>query len=167
MDISKVLIIIAMACLPTFAVTNQFRGVNWADKRDNFVSEVLVLSGLSLSDTYESASIVADRVIGQFVELLGTNSVRLPINEPTASTFWNTYTGVIDVGLRKGRVVIGYWGPAQPSGPKNMDNWWAMWDTVVKKYGEDPNAYFEIFNEPHMYTKEELKIGRASCRERV
>jgi len=31
-----------------------------------------VLSGLSLSDTYESASIVADRVIGQFVELLGT-----------------------------------------------------------------------------------------------
>ena len=67
MDISKVLIIIAMACLPTFAVTNQFRGVNWADKRDNFVSEVLVLSGLSLSDTYESASILADRVIGQFV----------------------------------------------------------------------------------------------------
>jgi hypothetical protein len=162
MDISKVLIIIAMACLPTFAVTNQFRGVNWADKRDNFVSEVLVLSGLSLSDTYESASIVADRVIGQFVELLGTNSVRLPINEPTASTFWNTYTGVIDVGLRKGRVVLGYWGPAQPSGPKNMDNWWAMWDTVVKKYGEDPNAYFEIFNEPHMYTKEELRNLYAS-----
>ena len=166
MDISKVLIIIAMACLPTFAVTNQFRGVNWADKRDNFVSEVLVLSGLSLSDTYESASIVADRVIGQFVELLGTNSVRLPINEPTASTFWNTYTGVIDVGLRKGRVVIGYWGPAQPSGPKNMDNWWAMWDTVVKKYGEDPNAYFEIFNEPHMYTKEQLKDLYASWLER-
>jgi hypothetical protein len=55
-------------------------------------------------------------------------------------------------------VVLGYWGPAQPSGPKNMDNWWAMWDTVVKKYGEDPNAYFEIFNEPHMYTKEELRI---------
>src|SRR5690554_7579715 len=110
MDISKVLIIIAMACLPTFAATNQFRGVNWADKRDNFVSDVLVLSGLSLTDTYESASIVADRVIGQFVELLGTNSVRLPINEPTASTFWNTYTGVIDVGLKKGRVVLGYWG---------------------------------------------------------
>jgi hypothetical protein len=162
MDISKVLIIIAMAYFPAFAVTNQFRGVNWADKRDNFVSEVLVLSGLSLSDTYESASIVADRVIGQFVELLGTNSVRLPINEPTVSTFWNTYTGVIDVGLKKGRVVLGYWGPAQPSGPKNMDNWWAMWDTVVKKYGEDPNAYFEIFNEPHMYTKEELRNLYAS-----
>lgn len=162
MDIIKIIAIIVMAYFPAFAVTNQFRGVNWADKRDNFVSEVLVLSGLSLSDTYESASIVADRVIGQFVELLGTNSVRLPINEPTVSTFWNTYTGVIDVGLKKGRVVLGYWGPAQPSGPKNMNDWWAMWDTVVKKYGEDPNAYFEIFNEPHMYTKEELRNLYAS-----
>ena len=33
----------------SFAVTSQFRGVNWADKRDNFVSDVLVLSGLSQS----------------------------------------------------------------------------------------------------------------------
>ncbi|NLB64709.1 MAG: carbohydrate-binding protein, partial [Fibrobacter sp.] len=74
-----------MLYFPAFAVTNQFRGVNWADTRDNFVSDVLVLSGLSTKDTYESASIVANRVIGQFVELLGTNSVRLPINEPTVS----------------------------------------------------------------------------------
>lgn len=162
MNIIKIIAIIVMAYFPAFGVTNHFRGVNWADKRDNFVSEVLVLSGLSLSDTYESASIVAERVIGQFVELLGTNSVRLPINEPTVSTFWNTYTGVIDVGLKKGRVVLGYWGPAQPSGPKNMDDWWVMWDNVVNKYGEDPNAYFEIFNEPHMYTKEDLRNLYAS-----
>lgn len=113
-----------------FFCGNQFCGVNWADKRDNFVSDVLVLSGLSLSDTYESASVVADRVIGQFVSLMGTNSVRIPVNEPTVSTFWNTYTGVIDMALTKGRVVMGYWGPAQPSGPKNMNDWWAMWAKV-------------------------------------
>lgn len=146
-----------VVCVNSFAVTNQFRGVNWADKRDNFVSDVLVLSGLSLSDTYESASVVADRVIGQFVEVLGTNSVRIPINEPTASKYWNTYKAVIDVGTSYGRVDIGYWGPAQPSGPNNMDDWWKMWKTVVDDYGEDPNVYFEIFNEPHMYSKNDLR----------
>ena len=156
----KSLIVLSFAfllCANSYAVTSQFRGVNWADKRDNFVSDVLLLSGTSLSDTYESASVVAERVIGQFQELLGTNSVRIPINEPTASKFWNTYTGIIDVGLSKGRVAIGYWGPAQPSGPKNMNDWWKMWETVVKKYGNHPNAYFEIFNEPHMYSKDELR----------
>lgn len=146
-----------LLCANSYAVTSQFRGVNWADKRDNFVSDVLLLSGTSLSDTYESASVIAERVIGQFQELLGTNSVRIPINEPTASKFWSTYTGIIDVGLSKGRVAIGYWGPAQPAGPKNMNDWWKMWETVVKKYGDHPNAYFEIFNEPHMYSKDELR----------
>ena len=166
MNVFKIVMIGAMVCSPAFAATNQFRGVNWADKRDNFVSDVLVLSGLSLTDTYESASVVAERVVGQFVELLGTNSLRLPINEPTVSTFWNTYTGVIDVALTKGRVFLSYWGPAQPSGPKNMGAWWAMWDTVIKKYGVNKNAYFEIFNEPHMYTKTELRTLYASWLDR-
>ena len=141
----------------SFAVTSQFRGVNWADKRDNFVSDVLVLSGMSLSDNYQSASVVAERVIGQFQELLGTNSVRVPVNEPTVSRFFDTYTGALDVALKRGRLVMGYWGPAQPSGPKNMDDWWNMWAKLVEKYGTHPNAYFEIFNEPHMYNKDQLR----------
>ena len=153
----SVLIATALSAVSSFAVTSQFRGVNWADKRDNFVSGVLVLSGMSLSDNYQSASVVADRVIGQFQELFGTNSVRIPVNEPTILTFWDTYTGVIDMGLSKGRVVMGYWGPAQPSGPKNMNDWWSMWAKIVEKYGDHPNAYFEIFNEPHMYSKDELR----------
>ncbi len=153
----SVLAATALSAVSSFAVTSQFRGVNWADKRDNFVSGVLVLSGMSLSDNYQSASVVADRVIGQFQELFGTNSVRIPVNEPTVLTFWDTYTGVIDMGLSKGRVVMGYWGPAQPSGPKNMDDWWKMWARIVEKYGDHPNAYFEIFNEPHMYSKDELR----------
>ena len=147
----------AISAVNSFAVTSQFRGVNWADKRDNFVSDILVLSGMSLSDNYQSASVVADRVIGQFQELFGTNSVRIPVNEPTVLKFWDTYTGVIDMGLSKGRIVMGYWGPAQPSGPKNMNDWWSMWAKIVEKYGDHPNAYFEIFNEPHMYSKTELR----------
>jgi len=152
-----ILAAMAISSVSSFAVTSQFRGVNWADKRDNFVSDVLVLSGMSLSDNYQSASVVADRVIGQFQELFGTNSVRIPVNEPTILKFWDTYTGVIDMGLSKGRIVMGYWGPAQPSGPKNMNDWWSMWAKIVEKYGDHPNAYFEIFNEPHMYSKDELR----------
>ena len=40
----------------SFAVTSQFRGVNWADKRDNFVSDVLVLSGMSRLLWWRNAS---------------------------------------------------------------------------------------------------------------
>jgi hypothetical protein len=83
--------------------------------------------------------------------------VRIPVNEPTILKFWDTYTGVIDMGLSKGRIVMGYWGPAQPSGPKNMNDWWSMWAKIVEKYGDHPNAYFEIFNEPHMYNKSQLR----------
>jgi hypothetical protein len=131
--------------------------VNWADKRDNFVSDVLVLSGLSLSDNYQSASVVAERVIGQFQELLGTNSVRMPVNEPTILNAFDMYSGALDVALEHGRLVMGYWGPSQPSGPKNMDDWWKMWAKLVEKYGDHPNAYFEIMNEPHMYSKNDLR----------
>ena len=147
----------AISAVNSFAVTSQFRGVNWADKRDNFVSDVLVLSGLSLSDNYQSASVVAERVIGQFQELLGTNSVRMPVNEPTILNAFDMYSGALDVALEHGRLVMGYWGPSQPSGPKNMDDWWKMWAKLVEKYGDHPNAYFEIMNEPHMYSKNDLR----------
>lgn len=139
------------------AATNEFRGVNWADPRDNFVSDKLVLTGMSKSDTYESASVVADRVIGQFQELLGTNSVRIPVNEATILDWWNTYTGVIDMGLSKGRMILCYWGPAHGAGPANMDRFWSMWAKLVEKYADEPNAYFEIFNEPNMYNKDQLR----------
>ena len=148
---------IALSAVNSFAITSQFRGVNWADKRDNFVSDVLVLSGLSLSDNYQSASVAAERIIGQFQELLGTNSVRMPVNEPTILNAFDMYSGALDVALKHGRLVMGYWGPSQPSGPSNMENWWKMWAKLVEKYGEHPNAYFEIMNEPHMYNKDQLR----------
>ena len=153
----RVLGLAFLLCANSYAVTSQFRGVNWADKRDNFVSDVLVLSGLSLSDNYQSASVVAERVIGQFQELLGTNSVRMPVNEPTILNAFDMYSGALDVALEHGRLVMGYWGPSQPSGPKNMNDWWKMWGKLVEKYGDHPNAYFEIFNEPHMYNKDQLR----------
>ena len=37
-----------------------------------------------------------------------------------------------------------------------MNAFWNMWKTVVDKYGSNDNAYFEIFNEPNMYSKSDL-----------
>ena len=94
----------SLVCLGTSnasAATNQFRGVNWADARDNFQPGIIYVSGLSSSDTYASASTVTDRVVGQFRSLLGTNSTKLPINEATVSQYWSTYTGAIDMALSK------------------------------------------------------------------
>ena len=153
-----VLASLLLACMasPSHGATNQFRGVNWADKRDNFQSGVLYLSGLSSTDTYASASIVADRIIGQFMSKMGSNSVRMPINEATVSQFWGTYTGAIDMALSKGRVVLGYWGKASGANPPDMNAWWSMWSTVISKYGKNPNLYVEVFNEPSGYDKTAL-----------
>ena len=52
----------ALGSSQAHASTNQFRGVNWADQRDNFVNGVLYVSGLSASDTYASASATAGQV---------------------------------------------------------------------------------------------------------
>ncbi len=137
------------------ATTSQFRGVNWADQRDNFVNGVLYPSGLSASDTYSSAATVADRVVGQMYSITGANTVRIPINEPTVANYWGTYTGAIDTALGKGNVIFAYW--AHTGGrPPNVTAFGQMWDRVVAKYGGNPNAYFEVINEPHGYGTTDL-----------
>jgi len=138
------------------ASTSQFRGVNWADSRDNFQSGVLYVTGLSSSDTYNSASATGTAVVTQFVSKLGANAVRMPINEATVTSYWSTYTGAIDAVLTKGIVVLGYWDSAKTNKPADMNAFWSMWQTVVDKYGANPNAYFEVFNEPNMYSATDL-----------
>jgi len=140
---------------PAHAATNQFRGVNWADQRDNFVNGVLYVSGLSASDTYSSAAAMANQVVGQMYSITGANTVRMPINEPTVANYWNTYTGAIDTALSKGNVILAYW--AYTGGrPPNTGAFDQMWDKVVAKYGGNPNAYFEVINEPHGYSTADL-----------
>ncbi|GAA3435127.1 RICIN domain-containing protein [Kutzneria kofuensis] len=133
------------------ASTSQFRGVNWADQRDNFVNGVLYVSGLGASDTYSSAATVADRVVGQMYSITGADTVRMPINEPTVAGYWGTYTGAIDTALSKGKVILAYW--AYTGGkPSSITGFNQMWDKVVAKYGSNPNAYFEVINEPYSYS---------------
>ncbi|MES1173413.1 MAG: cellulase family glycosylhydrolase [Myxococcales bacterium] len=149
-------IAICLGATPAWATTNQFRGVNWGDSRDNFQSGVVYVSGLSSSDTYSSALATGTKVMSQFVSKLGANAVRMPINEATVSGYWSTYTGAIDGVLSQGSVVLCYWDSAKTNKPPDMNAFWNMWKTVVAKYGANENAYFEIFNEPNMYSTNDL-----------
>lgn len=140
---------------PARASTSQFRGVNWADPRDNFVNGVLYVSGLSSTDTYSSAATVANQVVGRLYSITGANTVRMPINEPTVADYWGTYTGAIDAALTKGKVILAYW--AHTGGrPSNTAAFNQMWDRVIARYGSNPNAYFEVINEPHGYSTTDL-----------
>jgi hypothetical protein len=147
--------VVAVGQHQAHASTSQFRGVNWADQRDNFVNGVLYPSGLSASDTYASASVVANQVVGQMYSITGGNTVRMPVNEPTVSSYWGTYTGAIDAALSKGNVILAYW--AYTGGkPPNTSAFYQMWDTIVGKYGGNPNAYFEVVNEPYALSSTDL-----------
>ncbi|KUM84215.1 carbohydrate-binding protein [Streptomyces pseudovenezuelae] len=137
------------------ASTSQFRGVNWADQRDNFVNGVLHPSGLGASDTYSSASAVADQVVGQMYAVTGANTVRMPVNEPTVADYWTTYTGAIDTALTKGNVILAYWAYSGGK-PASTAGFNQMWDKIVQKYGSNPNAYFEVINEPYGYSTTSL-----------
>lgn len=138
-----------------FAATNQIKGVNWADSRDNFVNGVLYPSGLSSSDTYSTSETVAAQVVGQLFSLTGANTVRMPINEPTVADNWSAYTGAIDEALTKGNVILAYWAYANGE-PASVSAFDSMWDTVIAKYGSNPNAYFEPINEPYGYSTSAL-----------
>src|SRR5690349_24864290 len=92
----------ASAAAPT-TDTTQFKGVNWADPRDNFADDELQLSGLSTTDTYAQTYTKASRIIAAFRTNLGANTVRLPINPYTVNGSYRTsYRGVIDAATAPG-----------------------------------------------------------------
>ncbi|MEP6610785.1 MAG: ricin-type beta-trefoil lectin domain protein [Mucilaginibacter sp.] len=132
------------------------KGVNWAADGDNFSDGILVLSGLTSSDSYATVSAKADAVLSGIQTNTGANTVRLPVNYSTVSqAWWGSYTGIIDKAVSKGmNVILGYW-EAKSSEDGKIDNttqFWSMWQTIVTKYGSSPHVYFEIFNEPHGYS---------------
>jgi hypothetical protein len=140
---------------PAMAATNQFKGINWADTRDNFNTGWVIPDGLSASDSYSAVYSIANEYIKAFEANLGANTVRLPINVATVSqSWWGSYRGAIDAALANGmKVILSYWSESSPVGTiTDMSGWNAMWDTVVSDYGSNPNVYFEPMNEPHGYT---------------
>src|ERR1700744_2565993 len=136
--------------------SDSLRGVNWACDGDNFSDGILVLSGLTSSDSYATVTSKANAILSGIQATTGANTIRIPINYPTATTnWWNSYMGVIDAATAKGlNVIIGCWESASSKDGivDNGDQFWAMWQVVVKKYSQNQHVFFEIFNEPHGYT---------------
>jgi hypothetical protein len=143
------------------SATNNFRGVNWADERDNFVDGVLVLGGLSTSDSYATTQAKADKILSGFQNNLGANTVRMPVNYATVSgSYWNSYTGAIDTATSKGMyVILSYWEANSSRDGKvdNLSQFWSMWQTIVNKYGGNSLVYFEPMNEPYGYSDADWK----------
>ncbi|MDY0910792.1 ricin-type beta-trefoil lectin domain protein [Microbacterium sp. CFBP9034] len=141
------------------AGTSEFRGVNWADPRDNYADDEVVPSGLSTADDYRLTYAKASDIVSEYRHELKANTVRLPINPASVGTaWWDSYQGAIDAAARHGfKVILSYWEAdnakdGRVDSPSAFD---AMWDTVVAKYGKNPHVYFEIMNEPFGYTLDE------------
>ncbi|MFI1990733.1 RICIN domain-containing protein [Actinoplanes sp. NPDC020271] len=151
----------AVPTCPAAAATNGFRGVNWADQRDNFVDDTLVLGGLSTSDSYATTQAKANAILTGFVNNLGANTVRMPVNYATvAGSYWASYTGAIDMATAKGlKVILSYWeGASSRDGlVDNATQYWSLWQTIVTKYSSNANVYFEPFNEPYGYSDADWK----------
>ena len=155
---------------PVRTTTRQFRGVNWADQRDNFVPDDLILGGLDASDPYDITRAKAHAILTGFEHDLGANTVRLPVNYPTvAGPYWASYSGAIDEASRLGmNVVLSYWeSSASKDGMvDDLAQFWSMWRVIVDRYARDDHLYFEPMNEPHGYTDDQWKGLSAEWRRR-
>lgn len=140
--------------------TINFKGVNWADPRDNFVDDWLILSGLNVTDDAEAVLAKTETILAGFTAQ-GANTVRLPINPSTVlQGFWPRYSSIISRASAKGmKVIVAYWEGASSKDGKVDETtaYWLMWDAVVNKYIKNENVFFEVFNEPHGYNLDELK----------
>jgi hypothetical protein len=138
------------------AATNSFRGVNWADARDNYVDGWVIPTGLSASDSYSTVRGKADGILAGFQNLLGANTVRLPVNPQSVNAaWWASYRGAVDSALAHGmKVILSYWEADTHSDGLVDDTaaWNTMWDTVTSGYGGNADVYFEPMNEPFGYS---------------
>ncbi|MBO0868038.1 MAG: ricin-type beta-trefoil lectin domain protein [Micromonosporaceae bacterium] len=136
--------------------TADFRGVNWADPRDNYAVDAVVPSGLATTDDYGTVYRIATGMVLGFRQNLGADTLRLPINPASVGTaWWQSYRGAIDAATASGdKVILSYW-EANTSKDGLIDDvagWNSMWDTVVQDYRDNQRVYFEPMNEPHGYT---------------
>ncbi|GAA1578360.1 hypothetical protein GCM10009789_34840 [Kribbella sancticallisti] len=160
--VALVLVAGALAALPAAAApanTSEFRGVNWADPRDNYASDEVVPSGLSTADDYATTYRKATGTVLEFRKELRANTIRLPINPSSVGTdWWKSYQAAIDASVGNGfKVILSYW-EANDAKDGRVDDpaaYAAMWDTVVAKYGKNPRVYFEPMNEPFGYSLDE------------
>lgn len=139
---------------------SDFKGVNWADPRDNYADDAVVPSGLSTSDSYATTYAKSRAITGEFAEL-GANTVRLPVNPASVNgPFWKAYRGAIDAATDQGfKVILGYWEADNTKDGKIDDQaaWNLMWTRITSAYARNPQVHFEPMNEPFGYTSQEWR----------
>jgi hypothetical protein len=144
----------AVAAAP--AAPSSFNGVNWADPRDNYASDAVVPSGLSVSDSYRTVYRITQAMVAGFSKNLGANTLRLPINPASVGTaWWSSYRATIDAATAAGdKVILSYWESNTSKNGMIDDtaSWNQMWNTVTAEYGHNPRVFFEPMNEPFGYT---------------
>jgi hypothetical protein len=128
------------------AGTRDFRGVNWADPRDNYAADEVVPSGLSKDDGYARTYRKSTAIVREFRDELRANTIRLPINPSSVGTpWWTSYRAAIDASVNQGfKVILSYWeaNNAKDGRVDDSEKFDAMWDTVVARYGNHPRVYF-------------------------
>jgi hypothetical protein len=137
------------------AATTQFRGVNWADPNDNFITGPNIPVGLSTADNYATTYTKSTAILKGF-QALGANTVRLGMNAATTSgSWWGSYTAALDAATALGmNVIIAPW--LQGGTVTDTTSFYQMWDTVIAKYGGSSNVYFDIMNEPYAMNATQL-----------
>ena len=159
-SLARTLLVAALAApllgvpLSASAATDSFRGVNWADARDNYVDGWVIPTGLTASDSYATVKTKSDGIIAAFQQLTGANTVRLPINPQSVnSDWWSRYKATVDSARAHGmKVILSYWEANKDGVVDDTAAWNTMWDTVVAGYGGDSGVYFEPMNEPFGYS---------------
>src|SRR3954453_7805632 len=140
---------------PARAATTQFRGVNWADPNDNFITGPNIPVGLSTADNYATTYAKSTAILKGF-QGLGANTVRLGMNAATTSgSWWGSYTAALDAATALGmNVIIAPW--LQGGKVSDTNSFYQMWDTVIAKYGGSSNVYFDVMNEPYGFSATQL-----------
>jgi len=142
---------------------SDWRGVNWPVPDDNYQAGPLVLSGLSIDDSYQQVYAFSTALVKRFDKVLGTNTVRLPVNPWSVGTkWWKSYKATIDAATALGdKVIVSYWDKQDANDGKidNRAKWNKMWNTLVHTYRKNDLVYFDLMNEPYGYGVDEwIKI---------
>jgi endoglucanase len=145
--------------IPIDNVVEPIKGVNWADVRDNFIEGWVIPSGLTASDDYATVQSKANTILSGFINNMGANTVRLPINHQSVVTsWWDRYKGAPDMALSMDmNIIFAYWEGKKDGRIDDISQFWNMWQIIVDTYGSNAHVYYEIMNEPYGYSTTEWK----------